>query len=115
MTPGTRIFFVALGVVGFGIALRCSLCAIRVEATGIRVVNPLSVRQINWSDILEFTLAPWKLLPRNCVIRLADGSSQGAWAISARNGALAKHDGAAERLVADLNDRLRRETSPVGS
>jgi hypothetical protein len=113
MSPATKIFFVALGVVVFAFGLRCSSCAIHIEATGVRVVNPLAVRRIAWSDIREFTLARWKLLPRNCVIELADGSSQGVWAISARNPAVVRHDRAAEKLVADLNDRLRREKSTV--
>jgi hypothetical protein len=104
-----RAFFIAFGVVGFVVSLRCALCAIRVEQAGVRVVNPWSSRRIKWSEIDEFTLARWKVLPRNCVIRMADGSTQGVWAISARNPLMAKHDTAAEGLVAELNQRLQRE------
>jgi RHS repeat-associated protein len=113
MSAGTRIFFIVLGAVLCCFALRCALCAIHVEPTGIRVVNPLSTRRINWLDISEFTLARWRLLPRNCVIRLADGSSQGVWAISARNPAVARHDGAAEGLIAELNELLRQAKSTL--
>ena len=109
MSPGMRVFLIALGVVGSAVTLRSALCAIHVESAGIRVVNPWSSRRIKWSEIDEFTLARSEILPRNCVIRLTDGSTQGVWAISARNPLVAKHDTAAEGLVRELNERLRRE------
>ena len=110
MSPGTRLFFIGAGVVGFVVCLRGAACAIDVQSEGIRVVNPLRTRDVPWTDIQEFALGPWGILPRNCVIRLfRDGSAQGVWAISARNPNLFTHDSAAEGLVAGLNERLHRQ------
>ena len=104
MSPGMKVFFIAVGVVGFLFGLRGALCAIHIEPNGIRVVNPLRSRRITWPAIDAFTLARWGILPRNCVIRLTDGSTQGVWAISARSPLVARHDRAAEGLVAQLNE-----------
>ena len=109
MSSGTRIFFILLGVLGFGVGLRCALSAIHVEPGGVRVVNPFSSRRIAWADIERFTLDRWGLLPRNCVILLEDGSRQGVWAISARNPNFFRRDRAAEGLVTQLNERLHSE------
>jgi hypothetical protein len=115
MSPGTRLSFIVLGLVGCACALRCALCAIHIEPGGIRVVNPLSSRRIEWSEIDEFALGRWMVLPRNCIVRLADGSTQGVWAISARNPNLVRHDSAAEGLVAELNRRLAGEREASSS
>ncbi|MEO7398484.1 MAG: hypothetical protein ABIW84_07970 [Ilumatobacteraceae bacterium] len=109
MSPGMRYFFVALGLAGFALGSRGAMSAIHVGPVGIRVINPWSSRLLDWCEIDEFTLARWTIFPRNCVIRLSDGSTQGVWGISSRNPLVSKHDKAAEGLIAQLNARLRAE------
>jgi hypothetical protein len=101
--------FVLLGLALCALCIRCAACAVHVDADGIRVVNPLSTRRARWDEIHSFELARWGLLPRNCVVRLVDGSRIGVWAISARNPNFFEHDRAAEGLVADLNALLSSE------
>jgi len=101
-----RFVFVALGLILSIISVRLAYCAIHVEPSGIRIVNPTSSRSIDWREIDRFELGRWGLLPRNCLVRLLDGSSVGVWAISARNPNLVRHDSAAEASVAELNVRL---------
>jgi Bacterial PH domain len=115
MSTLSRLGFIAVGLVGCGASLRCAWCSIRIESDGIRVVNPWKSRRLRWVEIAEFRLGRWGVLPRNCLIRLTDETTQGVWAISARNPNFFKHDSAAEGLVAELNERLRRSRSELTS
>jgi hypothetical protein len=107
MNTVAQAFFVALGLVLAVLFLRAAVSAVRIEASGVRVVNPLSVRRYSWADIECFTLGRWGLLPRNCLVNLRGGSRIGVWAISARNPNFFRHDSAAEGMVAELNQRLK--------
>ena len=62
----TRLVFVALGLILSIICVRIAYCAIHVEPSGIRIVNPTSSRSIEWQEIDRFELGRWGLLPRNC-------------------------------------------------
>lgn len=107
MSAASQALFIALGLVLAAFFLRAAVSAVRIEASGVRVVNPLSVRRFSSSDIECFTLGRWGLLPRNCLVILRGGSRIGVWAISARNPNFFKHDSAAEGRVAELNQRLK--------
>jgi hypothetical protein len=101
-----RAVFVALGFVLAAFGVRAAMCAVQVDKQGVRVVNPLSVRRVAWSDIEYFMLGRWGLFSRMCVIVLTDGSRIGVWAIVGASSSVYKQDPEAEGMVDELNQRL---------
>ena len=115
MNTASQVLFILLGLVLAAFCLRVAASAVHIEASGVRIVNPLSVRRVVWSDIECFTLGRWGVLPRNCLVIVKGGSRTGAWAISARNPNTFQHDSAAERMVEELNQRLKAAEVVAGS
>ena len=87
---------------GLGTALSC----VRVLRSGIRVVNPASVREIAWEEIASFTLGRWGPFPHVCLIQLRDGSHRAAWGISGGDAEEAAVRGGVAHPVAELNALL---------
>jgi Bacterial PH domain len=102
-----RAVFVAVGFVLAAFGVRAAMCAVQVDGQGVRVVNPLSVRKVAWSDIECFMLGRRGLFSRMCVIVLTDGSRLGVWAIIGSSPSVYKHDPEAEGMVDELNQRLK--------
>jgi len=102
-----RAVFVALGFVLAAFGVRAAMCAVQVDKDGVRVVNPLSVLRVAWSDIECIMLGRRGVFSRMCVIVLTDKSRLGVWAIVGASPSVMKHDPEAEGMVDDLNQRLK--------
>jgi hypothetical protein len=76
------------------------LSAIYVTEEGVRVRNPLSSTTIPWAQIRGFRIGRHKLLGEVCLIDLADGSSQYAFAIQIPNATRGRHE---IHMVDELN------------
>lgn len=96
---------------GLGTALSC----VRVLPSGIRVVNPIAVRELAWDAISGFQQGRWGPFRRMCLIALADGTTYHSWGLSGGNPTAAPGDPGTPHPIVELNallDAARQQPSP---
>jgi hypothetical protein len=69
---------VAVGGAVVALALRA---AVLVRDDGVVIRNPFGTRRIPWNDMVRFRIGRHGLLSAVCIVDLADGSTQHAFAI----------------------------------
>jgi hypothetical protein len=88
--------------------LWCAAACVRVGDTGIRVVNPFGIRRVPWDAIESFSVGRAGPLQRVALVHLAGGGTHYLFGIQGANPRTQPGPGLAERLVAELNEELRR-------
>lgn len=109
---------VAQKVIWGAFGLATSVCMYRYAQSnlkaypgGIRVSNPWSRFELPWQDIRRFEVGRWKVSSAVCLIHLRDGTVKPAIGVAEGN----LSNGAAERMVAELNDELDVRRQALGA
>src|SRR5438094_85726 len=94
---------VAVGGVVVALALRA---AVVVRDDGVEIRNPFGTRRIPWNDIVCFRIGRHGLLSAVCILDLADGSTQHAFAIQLPGATRRTSQSKETRMIDLLNEQL---------
>jgi hypothetical protein len=80
-TTGKIVEAVVAAAVGGAVVALALRAAVVVREDGVEIRNPFGTRRIPWSDVVRFRIGRYRLLSAVCIVDLADGSTQHAFAI----------------------------------
>lgn len=112
LTAALRIAaFGCLAFIAYFLLWRVAGSGIRAADDGITVVNPLRTQRVSWSQIREFEVEPWALLPGIGTVRMLDGSVIRVFGIETPHPLLRPTDMHAYELMDELNGLLAEATA----
>ncbi len=107
--PG-KIFFTTLGVVmGVFSLVRLARTGVRPMENGIRIINPLRTRDVDWGRVERFEVGTYGIYSRIGICHLWDGSRIHIWGIQGPNPTFRSASGSAEWVVEELNLLLKQK------
>jgi hypothetical protein len=84
-----------------------------VRDDGVVIRNPFGTRRIPWSDIVRFRIGRHGLLSAVCIVDLADGSTQHAFAIQLPGASRRTFQSKEMQMIDLLNEQVSAHRGPI--
>jgi hypothetical protein len=109
--PIVGVLMVLAGIAGYVLTFRAARAGIRVDERGVVIMNLTRTATIPWAQLEAFSIGAHGAWPRIGIAHLHGGSTVAIWGIQGPNPWVLSRPGRAERMIDELNNRLRVATA----
>jgi hypothetical protein len=107
-SPVFAVMWTFTGLLCVLMGARLASARIRVDSSGIHVVNIFKSFDLDWPDIESFEMGRWSAFPSVCLISLSDGRHAHAFGLQESTNFA---NGSAQTMVDELTEELARKRS----
>jgi hypothetical protein len=107
-SPVFAVMWAFTGLLSVHMGARLASARIRVDSSGIQVVNIFKSFDLDWPDIESFEMGRWTAFPSVCLIHLSNGGCAHAFGLQESTNFA---NGSAQKMVDELTEELARKRS----